>query len=55
MIRELNHKFKIDSVSIISMNDYVNISQVPFPAVTITIDAISLDSDVIDGDLSSDE
>lgn len=37
------------------MNDYVNISQVAFPAVTITSDAIGFDSEVIDGDLSLDE
>ena len=35
MIRELHKKLTIDSISIGISNKYVNISQVPFPAVTI--------------------
>lgn len=38
MIHELNQKFSIDSASIILMNNFVNISQVSFPAVTIIYD-----------------
>jgi len=35
MIRELHKKLTIDSISIVIGNKYMNISEVPFPAVTI--------------------
>ena len=55
MARELNHKFIIDSVSIISMNDYANISQVSFPSVTIMSDPSVHTYKVLRRELSLDE
>jgi len=42
MIQELKDKYSINSVSIVSMNDYINISQVPFPAITLMSDALMI-------------
>jgi len=35
MIHELKENFSIDTVSLVSSNDFINITEIPFPAVSI--------------------
>jgi len=35
MIQELHRKLTIDSILIISSNNFVNLSEIPFPAITL--------------------
>ena len=35
MIRELQQTFSVDSTTIITSNNVMNLSEIPFPAVTI--------------------
>ncbi|XP_070505945.1 pickpocket protein 28-like [Chironomus tepperi] len=35
MIQELKDKLAIDAVSLVSQNDFINITEIPFPAITI--------------------